>query len=360
MDRKYRVGIVGCGRMGGTIDDELGESRAGLPYSHAAAYKAVANTILVAAADTKPQKLASFCKRYGVDRCYTDYREMIDREKLDILSVTTPAASHAEATVFAAEHGVKGVYCEKAMACSLAEADAMKEACRGNKTAFNLGTSRRYNPGFQSMRELILGGTLGAPRSLVHPVDGSLLLHTGSHCFDTILFLLGDPEVEYVQATLGSYTHANGTVSAAEYDPTTNCFQGRNAWESDPAIHHAAMRFNNDVLAHVIMTTGRYDFQVMCEQGTVSCSEGSRRWELELLRKDRTLEAVPFPDFTPASSTVRCINDLICAIEAGTLGHLETSHRGMEIAIAAAQSHIEGGRRIKPPVTNRSLLVPNH
>ncbi len=356
---KFRVGIVGCGRMGGTIDDEIKEAKSRLPYSHAAAYKEVAATALVAAADNNPQKRASFTKRYEV-KCYADYREMIERERLDIVSVTTPATSHAEVSIYAAQHGVRGIYCEKAMACSLEEADAMRQACQQNRVAFNLGTSRRYHPGFEKMRELALGGTLGALRTVVHPVDGSLLMHTGSHCFDTMLFLLGDPEVDYVQATLGSYTHGNGTVSAVQYDPVGNCFTGKNAWESDPAVAHASIRFENEASAHLILVTGRYDFQVLCENGSVCCSENGGQWELRKRTNDGAFQELPFPSFTPASSTSRCIKDLIGAIESGSLGHMEVSHRGMEIAIAVAQSHIEDGRRITMPVKNRSLHVPNH
>jgi predicted dehydrogenase len=246
------------------------------------------------------------------------------------------------------------------MASSLEEADAMKEACTRNGVAFNMGTLRRYHPGFEKVQELVLGGSLGAPRALIHPVGGSLLLHTGSHCFDTVLFLLGDPEVESVQAQLGTFIHANGTASGADYDAVANRFRGKNLWESDPAVRHAFVQFTGGVHAHVIMAPGRYDFQVFCEKGYVGVYQDGERWELGVHGKDRDFAHPPFPAFPKKSPTVRCIEDLIGAIESGSLGHMEVSHRGMEIAIAAAQSHIEDGRRIRPPVTNRALFVPNH
>ncbi len=360
---RYRVAIVGCGRIAGTIDDETTGDNSWveyLPHSHAAAYRLVEKTILWAAADTSPEQLARFRERYGVDRCYADYREMIDKERPDIVSVTTPANLHAEVTVYAAEHGVKGVYCEKAMACSLEEADRMKETCARNGVAFNLGTVRRYHPGFEKMRELILSGSIGAPRTLVHPVSASLLLHTGSHCFDTILYLLGDPDVDYVQAQLGSFIHQDGTASSPHYDACANRFAGRNLWESDPAVRHAYVHFQNDIQAQVVMAPERYDFHVFCEEGSVSVLQDGKRWELCRHVAGRTFEYPAFPFFPKRSPTVHCINDLIGSIESRNLGHLEVSHRGMEIAIAAAQSHIEGGRSIQLPVTNRGLVVPNH
>ena len=52
MDTQYRVCIVGCGRMGGTIDEEVRATPHGaLPYSHAAGYTAFERTDIVAAAD---------------------------------------------------------------------------------------------------------------------------------------------------------------------------------------------------------------------------------------------------------------------------------------------------------------------
>ena len=59
--------------------------------------------------------LAQAGKRYGVpsERLYTDYQEMIDRERPDIVSVATQPEQRAEIVSYAAEHGAKAVYAEK-------------------------------------------------------------------------------------------------------------------------------------------------------------------------------------------------------------------------------------------------------
>src|SRR3954447_13577204 len=130
MAEPLRAAIVGCGRMGGTIDDEVHHTPIVLPYSHAATYAAVDGVALTALADTDGQRLAGFGERWGVPEAhrYLDYRELIERERPDLLSITTPATSHAALAVYAAEQGVRGIWCEKAMACSLAECDAMVTA----------------------------------------------------------------------------------------------------------------------------------------------------------------------------------------------------------------------------------------
>ena len=94
MAREYRVGLIGCGRMGATIDDEVRDhphSDLWIPFSHAAGYVAVERTSLVAVADAIPEKAEAIRQRYGAQRAYTDYREMIERERLDIVSVATRA-----------------------------------------------------------------------------------------------------------------------------------------------------------------------------------------------------------------------------------------------------------------------------
>ena len=130
MANQYRVCIVGCGRMGGTIDEEVkGGRHPALPYSHAAGYTAYERTTIVAASDVVQEKAEYVCSKWNIPKQYADYREMIEKEKPDIVSVATRPGNHAEITIFAAEHGVKGVYCDKPLCASMEEADAMVDTC---------------------------------------------------------------------------------------------------------------------------------------------------------------------------------------------------------------------------------------
>jgi len=206
------VGVVGCGRMAGSIDDEvIGYDACILPYSYAAAYSAIGKTRMVAAADIDPQKLIAFCTRWNVPSKYSDYREMIEKERLDMLSVTTPATVRHEIVTFAAKSGIRGIYCEKAMCCSMAQADDIVESCEDNDVKLNVGTLRRFHAGYQRMRELVDDGKVGKPKVAIAYSTGSLM-HTHSHTVDTIRFLLGDPKLDYVQ----------GSISGAEHDKAKN------------------------------------------------------------------------------------------------------------------------------------------
>src|ERR671926_1730923 len=113
MPQVYRAALVGCSRMGAFIDNEVVGSRSiVLPYSHAAGYEACPRTELVAGADLRPDVLDAFGARYGVapEHRYTDYRQMIERERPDIVSIATQPEQRAEVIRFAAEHGVRALY----------------------------------------------------------------------------------------------------------------------------------------------------------------------------------------------------------------------------------------------------------
>jgi predicted dehydrogenase len=121
-------------------------------------------------------------------RQYTDYKELIDTEQPDIVSVATQPEHRAEIVLYAAEHGAKAIYAEKAMAASMAEADAMVEVCERNGVFFNIGTQRRWHPGFTKMRELIDSERLGRVKTIIF--NGSTLLTeqaitTTTCCFST-------------------------------------------------------------------------------------------------------------------------------------------------------------------------------
>jgi Oxidoreductase family, NAD-binding Rossmann fold len=94
----YRAAIIGLGRMGSTFDDEKGRfSRWQAPHAHAACYRAVAGVELLAGADPHPSQREAFGQKWGIgaEHLYADYREMLEREQPDIVSVTTPTIARA-------------------------------------------------------------------------------------------------------------------------------------------------------------------------------------------------------------------------------------------------------------------------
>jgi len=275
---------------------------------------------------------------------------MVEAEKPDIVSVTTQATLHAEVTIFAAEHGLKAVYCEKAMACSLQEAVAMAEACRRNDTQFNIGTLRRYHPGYGKMREIAQSGEIGHPRTAVF-YGGGALLHMASHSIDTLCYLLGDPEPELVQGRLGVSAEA---ISADTLD-------------SDPALLSFCIRFRNGAEAYGVPAPGLHEYELHCTGGVLRAMNNGVHWSLrkptspqaEMGRREALWNPAEFPDFEKKSPTVRCIEDLIDSIETGrpSQGNVQIAKKVMEISMGIAESHRLGSVPVSLPVDDRKLYI---
>src|SRR5687767_2042972 len=170
-ERVYRAAIIGCGRIADTIEDEL-DSAPGwqlLPFSHAGAYQRSPRTTLIGAADPHPDRRAAFGQRRSVppDHLYADYRELLERERPDIVSVCVPTRYHAAVALHVASHpGVKAIFLEKPIAQSLADADRLIAAFERHNVAVAVNHTRTWDPHYLTIRRLIAEGAIGAPHSL--------------------------------------------------------------------------------------------------------------------------------------------------------------------------------------------------
>ena len=346
--KTYRAAVIGCSRMGGFIDNEVVDSpRHVPPYSHGAGFFACERTELVACADFRPDVMEKFGDLYSVPKSgqYTDYKEMIERENLDIVSVATQPEPRAEIVIYAADHGIKAIYAEKAMAASLQEADAMVEAVKRNDVAFNLGTNRRWSPTYDRMKEVIDSGELGALQTLIVYNNGTLF-NTASHTFDLVLRLNSDHAPTWVQARLPNNETIDGDTLTV-----------------DP-LGEGVIGFANGVTAHLMLTSRGLEVEAIGKQGTLTAFNDGAQW---LLRRrvpygsaGRTeLQAADFADVAPASSTLRLIEDLVHALDTGesTRGGARVALAGMELIYGFIESHRRGGARVELPLGKRTLRL---
>ena len=199
--KTYRAAVIGCGRMGGFIDNEVvGTPGYVEPYAHGAGFHQCDRTDLVACSDFREDLMDEFGRQYDVPkgRQYTDYKKMISSEGLDIVSVAVHVEHHADIVVHAAESGVPAIFCEKGLAPSLTDANRMADACKSNGVALNMGAQRRFDPGFWKVREMIESGELGPITSLVMTYASGLFDH-GCHVMDLAQYLNGDSPAVWVQ-----------------------------------------------------------------------------------------------------------------------------------------------------------------
>src|SRR5687768_9967301 len=138
--RRYRVAIVGCGRIA---------------RAHAAALNAHPAIQLAALCDVSEEGLRAFGQTYGVspDGQFTSHEDLFDSVHPDIVHVCTWPDTHARITRAAAERGIH-VYCEKPMALTLQETDEMIAACRQAGVALGINHHRRGDARFIRARQL--------------------------------------------------------------------------------------------------------------------------------------------------------------------------------------------------------------
>ena len=343
--KHYRAAIVGCSRIGAFIDNEVvGRPDMVLPYSHAAGYEACERTDLIAGADLRTDVLEQFGLRYDVpsSRQYTDYREMIDREKPDILSVATQPEQRAEVALYAAEHGVRALYCEKPLCASLEEADRIVAAVEKHGIAFNMGTNRRWHPGYEAVRSTIHSGELGNLQALI-VYSGGALFNTTSHYFDLIQWLNQDNPVAWVQGFL---------VKGDEVLDGDVVFE-------DPSAE-GMVGFSNGVIAHILRTSLPSEHQAVCERGVVTAMNNGSELAMRRIEgegRERKFVSAPPPRFTPASSTLRLIEDLVHALDTGepTRGGVHVARENMHMIFGMIESQRRGGARVELPLRDCAL-----
>ncbi len=347
---KYKAVIVGAGRMAGTIDDETVDYDAcGVPYSHAAGYAAVPEIELAAFADLDPAKVENLQQRYGVAGGYQDYQEMIEREKPDIVSIATPATHHCEAVLFAAEHGARAIYCEKALCCSLAEADRMVAAVESRGIKFNTGTLRRWAVGMETLRDMIERGELGQLQTVItYSVGG--MLHSASHFFDLMLYLAGDPDLHWIQ----------GTVTNSDFDPEPE------RWDEDLS-GIGQVRFSNGVMCHLLSTGMWAEFAAVGSEGAVDIMNNGVEFALRRRQpvdggRHFEYKSAPFPPYERTSPTVRLIQDLVQALDTDgeTRQGIRRAVNTAEIAFGIIESHRQGGARVDLPLARRDYWMHSH
>ena len=190
-----RIGVIGAGGRGRL-------SR----YAH----KPGEGSRLVAAVDTVDAALEEFKEKYGPDVFLAkDYRELLARDDVEAVFVTTPDFLHEEHAVAALEAG-KHVYLEKPMAITIEGCDRILRTARERGLRLFLGHNMRHAAFTRKMKELIDSGAIGEVKAgwcrhfVAYGCDAyfkdwhaerskatSLLLQKGAHDIDILHWLCG-------------------------------------------------------------------------------------------------------------------------------------------------------------------------
>ena len=316
------------------------------PHALAAGFEACEQTEIVACSDENAELMALFGKKYGVpkERQYTDYKELIDKEKPDIISSTRDPGPRSDIMVYAADHGVRAIYFDNPMAASMQDANAMVEAAERNNVVFNIGTNRRFYNGFALMKEVIESGDLGPLKYLALQHAGPLFAHC-SHTVDLALYFNGDRPVAWVQAYLP--------------DAGESIQDGKLVAEPEEA--QAIVQFEDGVTAHIMCAPHLSEYQAVCEKGYVRGYNDFRDFEIKRhVDGGKTLEDVDFPEFVPVSPQTTLVEDLVHSLDTGerTRADAQVARAEAEMLFGFVESHLRGGARIEMPLKDSNLRVP--
>src|SRR5262245_6541312 len=149
MPKRYRVGVIGRTGHG--------------DYGHGidSVWLEVPEVEVVAVADDDKAGLAAAAKKLNVQQAFTDYREMLDKVRPEIVGIGPRwIDQHRDMVVAAAERGIH-IYLEKPLCRTLAEADEMTSACEKTHARLAIAHQTRYSPKINVVKELIQSGKIG-------------------------------------------------------------------------------------------------------------------------------------------------------------------------------------------------------
>ena len=147
-DRKLRVAIIGCGGIANG--------------KHMPSLSKIEAVEMVAFCDLVKERAEKAAKEYGTPdaKVYTDYKELLKDESIDVVHVCTPNKSHADISVDALESG-KHVMCEKPMAKTAADARRMVEAAKRTGKKLTIGYQNRFRADSEYLYAACRRGDLG-------------------------------------------------------------------------------------------------------------------------------------------------------------------------------------------------------
>ena len=145
MMRTVNYGVIGLGFFGEKHSEVLAE----IPQAN-----------LYALCTRTESRLAELAERFGVEKTYTDYNEMLADPELEAVSVVTMYDQHREPALAALQAG-KHVFLEKPMASTLEDCQAIVQAAERAPGFFMVGHICRFNPRYAAAKEAIAAGRIG-------------------------------------------------------------------------------------------------------------------------------------------------------------------------------------------------------
>jgi len=218
-----RLAVIGAGRIGRVHARNLAQR--------------VVGAEIAAIADPRAEAAQELAGRLQIQRVLTNYQDVLDDPSIDAVVICSSSDTHGQIISDAALAG-KHIFCEKPIACDLAQIDRALAATRGAGVKLQVGFNRRFDPSFRRVREGVAAGEIGEPHILritsrdpaPPPIayvraSGGLFFDMMIHDFDMARFLMGC-EIREVYAVGGvRIDPAIGQAGDVDTAVVTLCFE---------------------------------------------------------------------------------------------------------------------------------------
>ena len=362
---RYRVAVIGhTGR--GNYGHGLDTMWLKLP----------ARTTVVAVADADAKGLADAKTRLEVTNGFADYRDMLAKERPDIVSIgPRHVDQHLDMVLASVKAGAKGIYMEKPFCRTLAEADEIVETCAKSGTRLALAHRNRYWPVLKTISGLMTDGTLGEilefrARGKEDARGGAEDMWVlGSHLFNLLAYFGGAPfscsasiyqdgklataadcnhtGKEGITPLLGNEIHAAFTLQSGN-KAFFSSIQGKGAKDAGFGVQIIGTKGSID------MRMDASPFAHFLPGNPTTTVKGQREWipisTAGIGKPD------PEPEVTATVMDHRlAAADLFDAIEQrrDPLCSASEGRSTIEMITAVFSSHIQGGGRVSLPLTSR-------
>jgi myo-inositol 2-dehydrogenase/D-chiro-inositol 1-dehydrogenase/scyllo-inositol 2-dehydrogenase (NAD+) len=224
---------------------------------------------LVALCDPNEESRKEAASVLGVPTAFSDYRDLLAFPGLDAVVIVTPTRLHCQMVIDAVAAG-KHILCEKPMAMTPGECDAMIAAADAARVKLQIGFMRRFAPAFQELKARVVAGQVGevvSVRSLTHgpsipqpwmydlAVSNGPLAEVNSHDIDTVRWITGS-DITEVYAIGGNFRSPGARADFPDfYDNVTLIAKFANGMQG--AISGAqGVKYGYDSRCEVLGTKG--------------------------------------------------------------------------------------------------------
>ncbi|MEF9974897.1 MAG: Gfo/Idh/MocA family oxidoreductase [Clostridia bacterium] len=253
-----KMGIVGAGLWG---------------EAHASVYREHPCAEPVAICDVNREKADAFAAKFGIAQVYYSVEDMLKNSDCDAVAIVTPDFLHTELALACAKAG-KHMIIEKPLATKREDVIHILNAIREKGVRVMVDLHNRWNPPFNSVKQMVASGQYGEPRSAQFRLNDNLWVATdmlswcakssilwflGSHSLDTMNWIIDDYPVEVYAAKTEGKLRALGIDAVDTYLSTIKYSRGAIAHMENSWVTPNGNPNVNDFKFNLLCTEGKFD-----------------------------------------------------------------------------------------------------